>query len=146
MKNPFLIDVIQKISFFCYKTLGPKKAFVLAVSPIGKLIFKVFAKQQKNIVVKTKYDFSMNINEYEYFWSGFFFLGETNPLETMLMRSILKKGDSFIDVGAHMGWYALNAASIVGNSGKVIAFEPNPSCIDGFKKNIDLNKYKKQEE
>lgn len=143
MKNFLLMNILQKIGFFCYKILGPKKAFLIAISPFGKFIFKILTKQQKNLVIKTKYGFLININEYEYFWSGFFFLGETNPLETILVRNILKKGDTFVDVGAHMGWYSLNAASIVGNNGKVIAFEPNPSCVVGFNKNtIGLNKYK----
>lgn len=142
MKNFLLINIIHKISYFCYITLGPKKAFLLAMSPIGKLIFKIFVKQHKTLVIKTKYGFLMTISEYEYFMSGFFFLGETNPLETMLVRSILKKGDVFVDVGAHIGWYALSAADIIGNNGKVIAFEPNPSCITELIKNIDLNKYK----
>lgn len=44
----------------------------------------------------------------------------------ILIRAILKPGDTFLDIGANEGMNALEAARAVGASGKVIAFEPNP--------------------
>jgi FkbM family methyltransferase len=41
----------------------------------------------------------------------------------------LKRGDVFIDVGAHIGKYALRGAKIVGNEGMVLAVEPHPLTI-----------------
>jgi len=38
----------------------------------------------------------------------------------------LREGGVFIDVGAHIGFYSLKAARIVGTSGHVVAIEPNP--------------------
>jgi len=46
----------------------------------------------------------------------------------------LRKGDIFIDVGAHVGKYTLPAAKIVGNTGKVIAIEPDPANFEALKK------------
>ena len=43
------------------------------------------------------------------------------------IRSVLSEGDVFVDIGANIGYFALLAAAVVGDSGKVIAFEPNPS-------------------
>ncbi len=41
----------------------------------------------------------------------------------------LKPGQVFLDVGAHFGYFTLLAASIVGDTGSVHAFEPTPgSC------------------
>jgi len=37
-----------------------------------------------------------------------------------------KKGEVFVDIGAHAGKYALQVAKIVGNQGLVIAVEPSP--------------------
>lgn len=43
------------------------------------------------------------------------------------LRTFLKRGDVFIDVGAHIGYYAGYASSLVGRTGRVFAFEPHPS-------------------
>lgn len=44
----------------------------------------------------------------------------------LLMNGLLRAGDVFIDVGANLGLVSLHAARIVGNTGRVVAFEPNP--------------------
>src|SRR6185436_20517401 len=38
----------------------------------------------------------------------------------------LRAGDTFVDVGAHVGYFSLLAASLVGHGGHVFSFEPNP--------------------
>jgi len=43
------------------------------------------------------------------------------------LKNLLKRGDVFIDVGAHIGYYARYASSLVGRTGRVFAFEPHPS-------------------
>lgn len=58
-----------------------------------------------------------------------------------LMRSILKPGDVFIDVGAHIGSYTIPMARIVGSHGLVIAIEPSP-LHKVLLKNIYLNNLK----
>lgn len=40
------------------------------------------------------------------------------------MKRFLGEGDTFIDVGANQGAYSIIASELVGESGKVIAFEP----------------------
>jgi FkbM family methyltransferase len=52
----------------------------------------------------------------------------------------LKKGVCFLDVGANVGKYTLRAAILVGESGKVIAVEPNKGNFRVLVKNIELNK------
>lgn len=48
------------------------------------------------------------------------------PATTALFRRLLKPGDTYIDVGAHVGFHVLAAARCVGPSGRVIAVEPQP--------------------
>ena len=43
---------------------------------------------------------------------------------TQIMKKFLKRGMTFLDVGANVGYYSLLAASIIGPSGKIIAVEP----------------------
>jgi FkbM family methyltransferase len=39
---------------------------------------------------------------------------------------LLKPGQTFIDVGAHIGYFSLLAAHLVGSEGRVLALEPTP--------------------
>lgn len=54
-------------------------------------------------------------------------------------RSIVRPGDVIIDVGAHVGFYALQAALWTGTTGHVIAFEPNPHARHVLTTNLALN-------
>ncbi len=61
---------------------------------------------------------------------GFFEANLTN----FLVR-LLKEGDTFLDVGAHVGTYTVLASKLVGSSGKVYSFEPTPRTFDTLKNN-----------
>ena len=65
--------------------------------------------------------------------------GDWEPIVTKAILKHLKPGMLFIDVGACIGWYTLMAASIVGDNGHVISFEPDPYYFDTLTKNIELN-------
>lgn len=51
------------------------------------------------------------------------------PHVTKLLRHELRTGEVFLDIGGNIGYYTMLAASIVGESGKVICFEPNPQNL-----------------
>lgn len=59
-----------------------------------------------------------------------------------LMR-FLQPGDTFVDVGAHIGYYSLLASSLVGEAGTVLTFEPESNnyqkIIDNIKRNNFTN-------
>jgi FkbM family methyltransferase len=56
-----------------------------------------------------------------------------------LIDKHFKAGGTFIDVGAHIGYYSLKAASIAGSGGRVIAIEPNPDTLVKLRNNIRLS-------
>lgn len=56
--------------------------------------------------------------------------------ETEIFKENVHIGETVVDVGAHIGYYTLIAASIVGNKGKVYAFEPDPRNFQLLKKNV----------
>jgi len=53
--------------------------------------------------------------------------------------SALKPGDTFVDVGANFGYFAVLAAHAVGTAGRVIAVEPNPALCRLARKNAVIN-------
>ncbi len=62
--------------------------------------------------------------------------------ETGFILGALSSGSVFVDIGANIGWYSLKASKIVGEKGRVIAFEPRLSTFLHLKKSIDLNGFK----
>jgi len=48
-----------------------------------------------------------------------------------LMRRLLKAGDTFVDGGANLGVLSLIGGKLVGPTGKVVAFEPQPAAVVG---------------
>jgi FkbM family methyltransferase len=56
--------------------------------------------------------------------------------EMMAWRRLLKPGDLFIDVGAHVGTYTLWAAAC---GAEVIAVEPDPVAVERLRANLGLN-------
>jgi FkbM family methyltransferase len=61
-------------------------------------------------------------------------------LDTLrLLRRLLTPGDHFVDVGANIGYFALHAAGIVGPSGHVDAFEPDPINRARLESNLSAN-------
>lgn len=67
------------------------------------------------------------------------YLGLFDPAETRLVREILSEGDTFIDVGAHIGWFSTIGSNRVGPAGRVVAFEPYESNISALKINLHQN-------
>ncbi len=63
------------------------------------------------------------------------------PMETALLREHLKENQTFVDVGANIGYYTLLAARAVGPKGRVYAFEPDPANFRLLEKNVALNGY-----
>ncbi|MFA5976139.1 MAG: FkbM family methyltransferase [Elusimicrobiota bacterium] len=69
-----------------------------------------------------------------------YFLGRYYDLETqVLLETVLRPGDTFIDIGANIGMLTLTAARRTGPSGRVLSFEPNPSVVQRLRKQAEIN-------
>jgi FkbM family methyltransferase len=55
---------------------------------------------------------------------GLLAFGYSETALTALMLETLRPGMHFVDVGAHLGYEALLASTLVGESGRVVSFEP----------------------
>jgi FkbM family methyltransferase len=60
---------------------------------------------------------------------------------TNIFKKLLKRGMSVIDVGAHIGYYSLLSARLVGEEGKVFSFEPELNNYNDLLNNISLNNF-----
>lgn len=68
-----------------------------------------------------------------------FFTGRYEPQETALVTHLLQPGWTFVDVGAHWGYFSLLAAERVGPSGRVLAIEADPRIFGILGRSIGLN-------
>lgn len=62
--------------------------------------------------------------------------GVWEPETWQAIAERLQPGGTFVDVGAHIGYYSLKAAKIVGPAGRVIAVEPNPETLRRLRDNL----------
>ena len=62
-----------------------------------------------------------------------------SEVELNLLPSLLQPGDTFIDIGANIGEFALTAAGLVGPHGKVIAIEPMPQMLEKLTRHVGAN-------
>ena len=62
--------------------------------------------------------------------------GEWEPGEQTIIQQYLAPGGTFVDIGAHIGYCSLRAATLVGPNGRVIAIEANPETIRKLRDNV----------
>jgi FkbM family methyltransferase len=66
--------------------------------------------------------------------------GKSHDSEIRLAKFLIKKvkpGDTFLDIGAHFGYYSLLVAKLVGHNGKVISIEAASEIFQVLQKNIN---------
>jgi precorrin-6B methylase 2 len=56
-----------------------------------------------------------------------------------ILYQVLEPGGSFCDVGAHIGFFSLSGARVVGRSGDVVALESDPRNFGRLVRNVERN-------
>jgi FkbM family methyltransferase len=67
--------------------------------------------------------------------------GEVETVIQGILAERLRPGMVFYDLGANIGLFSLIAARLVGPTGKVISFEPDPEAAARLRRNIVRNGY-----
>lgn len=62
--------------------------------------------------------------------------------ETQFIKKFIKEWMIVVDVGAHIGYYTILLSKLVGETGKVFAFEPNYVSSGYLKANVAINNCK----
>jgi FkbM family methyltransferase len=68
-------------------------------------------------------------------------MGVTEPDVQDALDRQLHPGATFYDIGASVGFFTIIAASIVGEGGRVLAFEPRPEAAARLRHNLALNHF-----
>lgn len=78
-----------------------------------------------------------NYLSFQLFWRGTQFY---EPITTLVLQELLQPGDTFLDVGANIGFFSL-VLSLTRPHLRVVAFEPNPRIHVLLKKNVSANQF-----
>ncbi len=128
-------------SFFCNRT-GELIIISFTSVPLLKNLFFLLRPRHTDYIPGTLRVVKRNNIQYELDISDWvewniYFKNKIEPREKLY--SLANKENTVIDVGVNIGETLLNLASVVGNKGRVIGFEPNPVVFIKCKKNISLN-------
>lgn len=68
--------------------------------------------------------------------------GRYEPEEIAFARRIVTPGDTVVDVGAHIGFFTMQLAALVGPTGRVFAFEPFDANAELLERSIAENGFR----
>lgn len=68
-----------------------------------------------------------------------YYFGCWEPHVEAVIADCLSPGDTFIDIGANIGYFTLFGASRVGPTGSVVAIEASASTFDRLRQNVERN-------
>ncbi len=74
--------------------------------------------------------------------SAIYYEGCFEPSVTSIIKKYVKKGMYVFDIGANVGCHALPLSKLVGEKGKIFAFEPMSRAFSKLKQNVGLNDFK----
>ena len=97
----------------------------------------LFRGVKKEVVYRKHFRIQLDLDDW--IQQQIYFLGDYEKEEIDFLYSYLKPGNTFIDIGGNIGIFSLNASGIVGQHGKVIAFEAFAPNFEKIKKNIQRN-------
>ncbi len=119
--NYFLVLIKQPIELFKYIL-----RYFRGLS-ISQMWGRSFDLRKKRLVSMD--GFSLFVMPNDYIGRSILKTRTYEPHVTTVIRRELKEGDVFLDVGANIGYFTMLASSLVNESGKVIAIEPNPQNL-----------------
>lgn len=77
---------------------------------------------------------------HDFIASRIFYFGVWEPNLTALLMRRLAPGDVFVDVGANMGYFTVLASRLVGDAGRVVAFEASPGTYAVLAEDVAMNR------
>ena len=105
-----------------------------------RVVNPYFAWQQHDFVAPTLFGSKVAGNTRDILEQYLYYFGIWEPDFTRWIGGRLRPGDTFIDVGANIGYYSLLASRLVGKSGSVIALEASPTTFRALESNLARNR------
>jgi FkbM family methyltransferase len=105
-----------------------------------KKLLKKFETTRSNRIVRATVDnVTMELNLGELIDSKIYYHGDYERFSLGWVRQSVCPGMICFDIGANIGYYTLHLSRIVGNTGRVFAFEPTTWAFQKLQRNLSLN-------
>ena len=91
-------------------------------------------------VIRTRFGFSLQVKLPDTIQKVVLLTGRWEPFVTQFVLDTLRAGDTFVDVGANIGYYSLLASRLVSETGRVYSIEGSPSIFQRLRENVVRNK------
>lgn len=120
--------IIAKIYFFYFKFFPIDRGKNFSARVLNAMLGKFQLRTSSGVTIKVDL---FSPSEIKYF------IHKEEYLEVELKK--LKEGDTFVDIGANIGYYSLLASKSVVQKGRVYSFEPSQREYMKFLTNIQIN-------
>ena len=121
-------------AYIRYAPFAAGKAWLWA-----RVIEPHFAWNDYRFVCQTRSAGRFSGNTLDILQQYLFYFGVWEPNLSHWIMSRLRNGDTFVDVGANIGYYSLLASRLVGPEGSVVAIEPSPAIFEQLRENLRWN-------
>ncbi|MFJ3953399.1 FkbM family methyltransferase [Streptomyces libani] len=90
-------------------------------------------------VVRTRFGAAMAVDTQDLIQRFVYLFGLWEPHMTHWLQRRLRPGDTYIDVGANVGYFSLLASQLVGQEGRVVAIEASPTFHARVHRHAEIN-------
>lgn len=131
LRSTFLAKVFRSLPFYSgCGNLSNKKQFKKLLRGSGP----VWAQCRWGSWLKCYLD--------DYVGRSVYYFGDLDPKLSWILQTVLRPGDSFVDVGANIGLLTTLGSQLVGPEGRVLAVEPQPRVLRCLREALERNQYK----
>jgi FkbM family methyltransferase len=106
----------------------------------NRVVNPYLAWQPHPFIARTRFGRRLAGNTRDMIQQYVYFFGLWEPQLTDWISQRLRPGDTFIDVGANIGYYSLLASKLVGKGGSVVAIEASPAIFRELEANLFRNR------
>jgi FkbM family methyltransferase len=111
-----------------------------ATAVVNRLLKPIYLRKPREAAVADVLGLKMRLQPEQCVDGGLLFYPQLyDRYEIQFLREFLQPGDTFLDVGANIGFYSLQASQSVGASGRVLAIEADPFNYTKLSENIVMN-------
>lgn len=101
-----------------------------------RVVDPYLAWHPRRFCARTIFGFAMNGDSRDLIQQWLYYFGVWEPWLTTFVERRLRPGDTFVDVGANIGYYALVGSALVGRSGHAVAIEASPTIFESLERNV----------
>ncbi|MFF5567831.1 FkbM family methyltransferase [Streptomyces sp. NPDC012623] len=105
----------------------------------GRYVNPRLRERPRQRVVRSRFDARFAVDTQDLIQRYLYMFGVWEPHMTRWLQGRLRPGDTFVDIGANIGYYSVLAAGLVGAEGRVVAIEASPTFHQRVLQHAQLN-------